>query len=550
MLSRLRIQNFLLIEHLDLDLRAGFTVITGETGAGKSVLIGALSLLMGERADAKWLPKQGKCTLEITIKNFPESVSNWLNNNDFDKAPELIIHRELLAGGRGRCFINDTPAQVAQLRELGAHLIDMHAQMEQRELNQPLYRNRLMDAFAGLEGEMTQYNRAFRYYKELSLKLDEARARLHKISSDNDYRRFLLSEFDALSLNLERDADLDEALKRIENSGRISETLGYATQIIGANGDNLLHRLSELHRRFAEIGNWGKSYFELAQRLKALEIELQDIHFEVQNLSDSDIPDPREAEALRTRVNSINALLFKHKASNIENLLQVWDTLLKEADYSEKVAEEVSDLENELTKSKQKLTEAAASLSRGRLKAAPILSKEIKQLLVDLGMPHARFEVVPESLEDFTQCGAEVMQFLFSANKGIAPVALDKVASGGEYSRIVLAIKSLTHSAQHAGTVIFDEIDTGVSGEIADKMARAMKQLSKNTQVISITHLPQVAARGDEHIKVSKQHLKNKTLTLIQKLNRDERILELAGMLSGNVLTDAARENAQFLLNN
>lgn len=548
MLTRLRIHNFLLIENLDLELGPGFTVITGETGAGKSILLGALGLLLGERAENRLLPREGKCTLEAFFSGLRPEISEWLHQHDFDETPELIIRRELLIGSKGRCFINDTPAQVAQLRELGNLLIDIHAQLENRELGNATYRCQLLDNFASLQGEYQKYYEAFLTFQADSHHLNEVSDKIREESATRDYRQFLIEEFEKIDLQ-PSDSDLEDRLKQAENAVRITEALQSGISTITDGADSILQKVVFLQRRFKSIAECGASFQSLSERLTAIEIELKDLHYEMSGLSESELPD-EEVQRLRHRLDLINGLKYKHKAESIEQLIQIEQFFRAEMTSLESLEYRLLELRKKFEVSKAALSKCAEILSDQRLKAAPVLSSKVEEILKGLGMSHARFGVNAEKRDLPGPEGGEWIHFVFSANKGMQLLPIEKIASGGEYSRIVLAIKSLIAQKGRANTIIFDEVDAGVSGEIADRMAVIMKQIATDAQVIAITHLPQVAARGNHHLKVFKQHLDNRSVTHIQQLTHDQRIIELATMLSGNKLTDAACENARTLLHN
>jgi DNA repair protein RecN (Recombination protein N) len=550
MLRRLSIRNFLLIQNLELNFDSGFTVITGETGAGKSIMLGALHLLLGARAESKLVPKTGKTILEAVFTDYGANVDEWLMQRNFDIMPELILHRELLPGGRGRCFINDTPAQVTDLRELGTLMVDIHAQMEHRELNLVAYRNRILDAFCGSGILFAQYKALFEKYKTVDRDLEAARSEFRVANANEDYRKFLIDEFEKLSLLPEKDAMIEQELKMAEHADKIIETIAQSIEVISDGPDSLLQKVVYLQKRFAAVAAFSERFGVFQQRLSSIEIELRDILFEVNGFNEAEISDTSKLESLRERWNTINTLFFKHKVTNVEELVAVEERLRKEDGDLIKLEETVDRLRIELDEASAAVRKVAGQLTKVRTSKLADFNKAVNSILGELGMKHAVLKADIATLSEPGPWGLEHIHFMFSANKGLTPMPLEKVASGGEYSRIVLAIKTLTHSEDRAPVVVFDEIDTGVSGEIADKMARLMLQLSSNVQVLSITHLPQVAARGNHHFKVSKQHLNDRSITQIVNISGEERIIELATMLSGNKLTDAARENARILLDN
>lgn len=553
MLQKLYIQNYVLIDSLELDLNKGLNIITGETGAGKSILLGALSLILGERADKTvLLDKEKKCVVEGTFSTKNKEVKEFFKNEGLDYESQLILRREVNAEGKSRSFINDTPVTLSQLKELSELIVDIHSQHETLFLRKQKFQLSVVDAFAEHENLLEKYVEEFSEYKTLLSKLSELEEAEKKSKADQDYFQFLFNELSEATLKGEEQEKLEAELNTGTHAEEIKTNLEAAYSGLSGSEDSLLNRISKVQLLIQSSSRYLSSLNEVSDRLKSISIELKDIANEVDSLGSEVVFDPRRMEEIQLRLNEIYRLQQKHRVTSINELLSLKDDLEKKLLGITSIEEEITSCRKSLLEKKNVLVASAKKISNERKNAIPKVEKEISKLLTAVNLPHAVLKVehivLPE--EDFGTDGIDSIQFMFSANKGVPLRNIEKAASGGELSRLMLCIKAAVAKLVSLPVMIFDEIDTGISGETALNVATVLKQLSRNHQLVAITHLPQIAVRGDQHYYVYKQVTGMKTSALVKLLTKDERIVEIAKMLSGDKPTAGAFENAKELLRN
>lgn len=547
MLRRIAIRNYLLIDELDLPVRKGFTAITGETGSGKSILIGALGLAMGERADAGIARDATKrCVIELEVDVKRLGLEEWCGKNDVPFEPTTILRRQIDAGGRSRAFVNDTPVRLEQLRELGERLVHIHSQHHTLLLNDVSFQLGLLDHVAGLSGEVSAYTEDHGRWRTSKAELDALRAEEARAQSEIDYLRFQLEELDAAQLVAGEQPELERSLARAEHAEELITTLQGLEQ--GVNGERgLLVVLSHLRQMLAKAARIDASVQGLGDRLNSVTIELKDIADEAERLSGHITVDPKEAARLRERLDTLLRLQQKHRVPDVEGLIALRDELRGRTGRIGSLSERIAELEGTERSMFSALEMRAKGISAARVRTTRPLAEQVTAQLKDLGMPHAQF-VFEHRIEPIGANGIDSVKALFSANRDRPPAPLDKVASGGELSRVMLALIGLAAESKSLPTVIFDEIDTGVSGETANRVGALMARMAKDRQVIAITHLPQIASKADTHLLVSKDHEATEVTTSIRPLLAEERVNALAEMLSGKKTTKAAVENARELL--
>ncbi len=547
MLKRISIRNYLLIDELELDLRKGFTTITGETGSGKSILIGALALAIGERADpgiARDTTKRCVIELEVDVKKL--GLEDWCEQNEVALESPMILRRQLDPGGRSRAFVNDTPVRLEQLRELGEHLVHVHSQHHTLLLNDAAFQLGLVDHYAALNDDLRSYSERYSAWKKLRGELDAMREEEARSQSEVDYLKFQLEELEAAQLVADEQPGLEQALDRAENAGELISALRSIEQ--GISGDEgLLAPLSHLRQLLAKAAKLDASISGLNDRLNSVAIELKDVADEAEQQSAHVSIDPKEAERLRERLDTLIRLQLKHRVRDTEGLITLRDDLRERTRHIGSLSERIATLEGEERTLFSDVEKRAQRISAARLKALKPLSGQVTEQLQELGMAHAHF-VFDHKTVEVGPNGMDQVRALFTANKDRSPAPLDKVASGGELSRVMLALISLAAESKSLPTVIFDEIDTGVSGETANRVGALMARMAKDRQVIAITHLPQIASKADTHLLVSKDHEAEEVTTSIRPLLAEERVEALAQMLSGKKTSKAAVENARELL--
>lgn len=550
MITSLSIENFALIEKLSVKFTDGFSVITGETGAGKSILLGALSLVLGKRADLTSLKnKEEKCIIEahFQIKNY--NLKSFFVSNDLDYEEETIIRREILPSGKSRAFINDTPVNLNELQELSNYLIDIHSQHQTQELSDDLVQFQIIDSVASNFDFISQYSIQLKEYKKLKSDLKSKKESFSSVLKEQDYNTFLLEELLSAQLKSGELEELESSFEKLNNVEFIKETLVKSLAIANDEQFGVLQNLKEVKASLQKIAGLSTEYNLLFERLNSTLIEFDDIEKELNQLSETIFSDPEALDFTNQKLQLIYTLLKKHQVNTVDELLVIQDDLDNKVVSVTTLESEIVEIENQIIQFENHLNVLANKIHDNREKAIPVLTDKLALFLSNLGMPNARFNIQVDLKEEFYNNGKDEIIFLFSANKGSDFGLLKKVASGGEMSRIMLAVKAILSQFSNLPTIIFDEIDTGVSGEIAHKMAEIMKNMSSNMQVFSITHLPQIASKGKDHFKVFKVIKDNQTHSELKLLSDDERIIEIAQMLSGSVISDSALIHAKELLN-
>jgi DNA repair protein RecN (Recombination protein N) len=551
MLQRLSVLNFAIINELNLSFGEGLTIITGETGAGKSILLGALRLIMGERADLKQLnhPKI-KCVVEAVFDISGLKLKPFFEENDLDYDDETILRRELLPGGKSRAFINDTPVNLITLQNLSKNLIDIHSQFNTQNLFNHEYQLRILDAYAGQLGELNLYKNLLQQRNQKSSLLSEAINKLAQLNKEADYNQFLLDELNAADLKEDELNNLEKSLNQLQNIEEIVQILGETETRLNENELGIISQLRQLTVQLHKISNLGKDYEEFHQRTESVQIELNDLANEISSKLQQLEADPEKLAQLSERLDLINRLLVKHNVQTVKELNEIKQNLENEQSHTAQTEKEIETLKTEISALEKQLNETSKTISKNRKSVIPAIEKEILDSVYRLGMGNSAIELKLVPKPDFGPNGKDEIEFLFSANKGAALKEIEKSVSGGERSRLMLAVKKLLAGKLELPTLILDEIDTGVSGKIADEVGKLMKEMSGELQLITITHLPQVAAKADVHFKVEKQTEDGKTLTRVKLLDSQQRILEIAALISGANITDSAIEQAELLIEN
>ena len=550
MLSSISIKNYALINELHIDFSSGLSIITGETGAGKSILLGALGLVLGNRAELSTLKNTTKkCVVEAVVGIDKYNLEDFFETEDIDYEPNTILRREILPSGKSRAFVNDTPVTLSVLTLLRARLIDVHSQHQTLQVSDQQFQFQLLDAVASNDSNLTSYKSELAKYISEKKRLEEIQLAQREATLQYDYNAHLYNELLEAKLIEDEQELLEEKLEKINNVEEIKQNLSEALQLATDDTIGIQNLLYSLEQKLAKISMYSKEYQELSDRISIVKIELVDIIGEIETTNESVDFNPSEADQLNDRLQLIYNLQKKHYVNSISELLSIQSTLSEKVSRVENSEQLLAEQEAIVEEIANKLDIIALKISDARNKIIPKLSKQLENVLADLGMPHARFQIQNTLSENYYKNGKDVLQFLFSANKGGQYGELKKVASGGELSRVMLAIKKILSENSQLPTIIFDEIDSGVSGEISNKMAHIMSQMSQKMQVITITHLPQIAAKGNQHCKVFKEEVNNITTTNLKQLSEDERIVEIAEMLSGKNISDSALIHARELLN-
>jgi DNA repair protein RecN (Recombination protein N) len=550
LLAQLYIKNYALIDELDVNFDQGFTIITGETGAGKSILLGGLSLVLGKRVDFSNIKDSSKKSIiECTFSLKDYDLTSFFDCHDLEYEPETIIRREVLPSGKSRAFINDSPVTLVVLEALGQQLIDIHAQHETLSLADDAFQFQIIDALAQTHDLLKNYKDTLADYKENQKKLESLQNQQQQSKKDYDYNSFLLQEIEeAQVLNLDLKT-LESQYETLSNVDYIQSELQFAQQILSHEDVGVSTQLSELKQRFNKLKDVSSECTALFERILSTQIELEDIFTEIEHHQNILEANPQLLFETENQLKKINDLLGKHNVQTIEELNFVFEELSKKVNHLTSLDAQLESVNNLLLKNIKKLNKISSTLSAKRNCVLIDLQDELHLLLADLGMPNAVFKIELQPCSDFLFNGKDVLKFLLKANKGGQFLPLNKGASGGELSRIMLAVKYILSKHQQLPTIMFDEIDSGVSGEISNKMASIMKDMSQYMQVFTITHLPQIAAKGTHHFKVFKQDFGTTTTTQLTKLNSDERLEEIAQMLGGKEITETAKQHAQQLLN-
>lgn len=557
MIQHISIKNFAIIDFIEFDLESGFTVVTGETGAGKSIILDALKFLMGQRADSKMVGNfSTKSILEATFNISKYNLKSFFNANDLDyDANNTIIRREINAQGKSRAFINDSPVKLEVLKKLTSSLIDIHSQHQTLLLNNTSFQTTLIDSIAISSTNdhvelLEQYTNNFKEYHNLKNCLAEIRHADNEYGKQIDYYNFLVDELNTASLKEGEKEEIEKKLRIAEAKEVLVNTLSelYNTIEIGSQSDSLNDIMNRQLNKLSKVQDYAEPYKTLYDRLTSVSIELNDIANEVSSQLSSIEEQFIDTTQLRDRLNLINELESKHRVNNYEALLSKHRELIHQVEQFSNTEKSIQGLELKILALEKELVNLANKLNKNRVEVAPIVESQILTSLSNLGMPNAKFKVSIEQQDKLNSTGNSTLKFLFSANKGVNLQELAKVASGGENSRLMLSLKAVLAKHQNLPCLILDEIDTGISGEIASKMANMLSAISENIQLIAISHLPQIASKAKNHLKVSKNETKDTTLTTIAKLAPKERLYELSKMLSGEVISEAALENAKALL--
>jgi DNA repair protein RecN (Recombination protein N) len=549
MLKRLYISNYALIEELDVSFPGQLTVITGETGAGKSIFLEALGLALGNRADAGSLQnKAKKCVIEAEFESKNYDLKDFFVKNGLDHENPVILRREINGEGKSRSFINDSPVNLTQLKEVSELLIDVHSQHQTLLLNHPKFQLQLIDSFAGTSSDFENYKSSFKQLQEHKKQLGELENKERQAKKDLDYYQFLFNELNEFELNENDLKKLEEESETMENSEFIKSTLSKTAASLGGGENNLLSSIAQLKQQLQSITKFNSAYKDLFDRLNASHIELKDVYNELENEEGKLSFDPEKLNEVDDKLDKINRLLKKHSVNSIADLLKVKEEVEGKLQLFSSLETEIEKLKKEISKTESACKKQAKEISDKRKKAIGPIEKSIDSILSDLSMPNAKFKIELSGKEELSSTGIDEISFLFSANKGGEFKELQKVASGGEMSRLMLALKSVLAQKRSLPTIIFDEIDTGISGDVANKMGNIFTQMAGKMQVISITHLPQIASKGQHHLFVFKNDDKDRTRSFIKALGKDERTVEIAKMLSTGKPTESAIKNAKDLL--
>lgn len=549
MLEHLSIKNYILIRELELDFGAGFSAITGETGAGKSILIGALSLILGNRADTDvLLEKHGKCIIEGTFGVDRQHFESFFEQNELDFDCHIVLRREISNSGKSRAFINDSPVKLPLMKALGERLVDVHSQHETLLLNESGFQLAVLDNYAGNKEALQHYATQFEVYTQLTTKLDRLKARKNSIRSEEDFIRFQFEELDKANLQEDELKELEEEQEVITHAEEIKSKLYQSLQALLQSDDSLIDHLSAIVSLTGKIADFQKEIKELHERLQSAAIELKDIGHALGQIEEGISYDPARLEEVSDRLNMIYSLMQKHKVQDTAALIALRNELDSRLNAIENIDGDIEKLEEEVKARQKMLEQEAMELRKSRKSMIPGLEKEITSTLMQLGMEKVKVEVRLDELNIFTEWGRDMVEFMFSANPGSPLAPVSRIASGGEMSRFMLALKSMITRKNLLPTVILDEIDMGVSGEIAARVGKLLKAMSENMQLIAITHLPQIAGKASQHFKVFKEYADEQTVTEVVKLSDEERVNEIAAMMSDETVSQAAKETAKELL--
>jgi len=550
LITSLSIKNYALIDNLQVNFNQGFSIITGETGAGKSILLGGLALILGKRADLSSIKDTSrKCIIEAVFDITSYKLKGLFEKKDIDYDTQTIIRREILPSGKSRAFINDSPVNLNILQLLSEKLIDIHSQHQTLQLIDDSFQFEIIDALASNENVLKDYFQNLKTYKSNLKELDELLQFKADAIKEYDYHTYLLNELNEANLVEDELESLEEEYETLNNIEEIRESLISANQLLSEEDIGIITALNNLKSTFKKVNSYSNKYQIIFDRIESSSIELNDVFSEIENLQEDLEADPERLEQVNSKLQIINNLFNKHLVSSVTELIKIKEELTLKVSETENLDETIQAKENELLKIKASLNNFAGTIHKNRFKAIPSLTKQLEDILIDLGMPNARFKIDLETSDSFLSNGKDNLFFMFSANKGGQFNELKKAASGGELSRIMLAIKSILSKYRQLPTIMFDEIDSGVSGEISNKMGQIMLQMSHTMQVFAITHIPQIAAKGNTHFKVYKEDINNITVTNLMKLNHDERLVEIAQMLGGIEISTSAMAHAKQLLN-
>ncbi|MCG9970273.1 DNA repair protein RecN [Christiangramia crocea] len=550
MLTSLSIKNYALIEDINIDLQSGFTIITGETGAGKSIMLGALGLLLGDRADFSSIRNsEKKCVIEgnFSISNY--KLENFFKKEDLDYEPVSIIRREILPSGKSRAFINDTPVKITALQKLGGYLIDIHSQHETLSLGNSDYQFEVIDTIAKSEALIIQYKKELKEYKALLARCEELKEEQSQAAKEYDYNLFLLNELEEAGLKSGMQEELEERYEELNNVEELTENLSSAINYLQQEEIGSLESLKSVRTNLSRIAQFSSNYENFYERIQSVIIELDDLEAEMTSALERIEANPEELEVVNQKLQLIYNLQKKHNAEDVDELINIMNELREKVSVTENAEALLDEVQAAIGEQESVLSRTADELHQKREKIVPAFIEQTEQILKDLGMPNARLNIELEQGKDFLSNGRDRLEWYLAANKGGSFKEIKKAASGGELSRIMLAVKSILAAQSNLPTIIFDEIDTGVSGEIAQKMGEILQKMGNNMQVVAITHLPQIAGKGATHFKIFKEDNEQVTQTKIIRLEEKDRIEELALMLGGNTKSDSARAHAKALLN-
>ena len=549
MLTQLSINNYALINHLSIDFSSGLSIITGETGAGKSILLGALGLVLGNRADLSSLKDtSNKCIVEAKMAISNYQLQDFFKELDLDYEAETIIRREILPSGKSRAFVNDTPVTLAVLNELRSKLIDVHSQHQTIQLSDANFQFSVIDALAKNKERIDSYKRGYIQLNNLKKEHAQLEAKQLEAKQQYDYNLHLFKELEAANIQVDEQQILEDKLEKLNNIEEIKSNLSEAIGITNTEEIGIQSLLNTLENRLTKIASFSREYQNISERITSVRIEIDDIVAELETANEHVDFNPNEAEEINDRLQLLYNLQQKHQVHSNQELVIIIEELSNKVGQVATANELIQEKQNEIALVIKNLDKVADLISNARNNATPKLTKELQALLMDLGMENARFSINITPTDTYHSNGKDVLEFLFSANKGGNFGELKKVASGGELSRIMLTVKKVLSANTQLPTIIFDEIDTGVSGEVSNKIAAIMQQMSNDMQVIAITHLPQIAAKGSHHYKVYKEEINGVTTTNLKQLSTDERIIEIAEMLSGKDISETALTHAKELL--
>jgi DNA repair protein RecN (Recombination protein N) len=549
MLQRLSIQNYALIQELSIDLRSGLTIITGETGAGKSILLGALGLLLGDRADPSVLRDASKkCIVEAQLHIEKYKLNDFFKSHDLDIEPICILRREINPAGKSRAFINDTPVNLIQLKEIGARLIDIHSQHDTLLLNSSVFQLQLLDGPASNASLLQIYRELFALWKKKKKELEDLRMEEIKLRSELDFLQFQFDELEQAAIRPNEFVELEAEFSILSHAEEIKIQLTQALHLLDGENHSVNVGLKQALQSFQQAARYSNNLSSIQERIQSIHIELRDVIVETEHLAEKLDADPKRLEIIRTRLDLLNHLLNKHRVSSSDELVELKQQFEERINQATSVGQDLERLDKELDVIYQELLHKAESISSSRKAVIPKLIKESTRLLDRLGMPKTTLSIELNRREQPDYNGLDKVTVLFSANAGSSPQELSKVASGGELSRLMLSLKKILAGSVSLPTIIFDEIDTGVSGAVADSMGDILKEMGEEMQVLAITHLPQIASKGNDHLKVIKFTHGKETSSQLIRLQEKERIDEIASMLSGKELSEAALSNARSLL--
>jgi DNA repair protein RecN (Recombination protein N) len=549
MLKRLQIRNYALIRELDVEFTSGLTIITGETGAGKSILIGALSLILGQRADSGILKdKENKCIVEGVFEVEGYGLESLFADNDLDYDHQVIFRREIAPNGKSRAFVNDTPVNLKTLEELGVRLIDIHSQHQSLELGNRMFQMMVLDNYAGNKPVLSDYQSKYKQYKSMLAELSRAEEQASLLRQELDYFQFQFEQLSKANLQPGEQETLEHELTLLTHAEEIKSALLLVANLLGGDEVNTLSRVKESVNVLTRILKFYPEASLLIERLNSMYLEISDIYSEAEYTSEKMEVDPNRILHLNERLDLIYSLQQKHHVTNEEGLIMLRDDFELKVNSVFSNDEALENLRITAREREEELVKLADQLSQKRMAVTVRIGQRVEEQLVQLGMPNSRFKAEVTTGLSLSPYGRDEVNFLFTANKNGELSEISKVASGGELSRLMLSIKALISQSKALPTILFDEIDSGISGETADKMGNILKDISRDMQVINITHLPQIAAKGDHHFLVYKEDTEKETIARLKLLSSDERVSELAKMLSGETITDAARMNATELL--